>query len=188
MAYVDTDRKVILLYTHKTGTNTIRHILRDHGRIDHVKLIGVNNHPSLDQIKYQRPEIADQIYEYEVYAFYREPIERHLSFMQFASNTSYREPNLTMMQWYDKYGFFVPQIRWIKHDTVNINLLDYRNFDAEVTKIMDRVGISVATPLPVHNASGNTKTVNDLSEEEVVFLKNLLKDDYDYLESRGIRF
>lgn len=191
MAYLDTERKVIILYTHKTGTNTLRHILRDHGRIDHVRLEGINNHPSLDQIRYQYPEIGEQAYEYEVYAFYRNPIERHLSWMKYVSNSTYREPNLTMMQWYDKYGFFVPQVRWIRHSTVNINLLNYHDFDAEVRRVMGRIGIHIplTETFQKHNASGNTRTEADLTPEEVSFLKDdILKEDYDYLASRGITF
>ena len=190
MAYLDIERKVIILYTHKTGTNTLRHILRNHGRIDHVYLEGVNNHPSLDQIKYQYPEIGKQVYEYDVYAFYRNPIERHLSWMKYASINAIRDPNLTVMEWYDKYGFFVPQVRWIRHSTVEIKLLNYHDFDDEVRGVMEKIEIDIplTETIPKHNASGNTRTEADLLPEEIEFLKEILKEDYDYLASRGITF
>jgi len=185
--YIDQENRIVILYPHKTGTHTIRNILMDHGKIQAIRYFGDNNHPSLEQLRFARPDVPD-ILEYDVYAFYREPVEKFLSFMSHNYRHFLMRPMNTVMNYVMEYGMFTPQVRWLKHDTVNINLLNYENFEPELRTVMNKIGIPETTPIPRLNASPNRKTPADLSSEEIAFIKDLYKEDYDFFTSKGITF
>jgi hypothetical protein len=188
MAYVDTEHRVVILYPHKTGTHTLRKIITDNGRVANVRPVTRGtNHATLNQVK-EWTSIPD-VFEYEVFAFYREPIEKFLSFMAY----NYRdnptmEPVNTVMEYTEKHGYFVKQIRWLSHDIATINLLDYRHFDQELRRVLARVGIQHSDPIPRLNASNNRKKTSDLTTEEVEYIKDLYKEDYEFFDSKGIKF
>lgn len=186
--YIDKENRVVILYPHKTGTTTIRTILLNDNRIDTLRIRNDINHPSLDQLKVLRPDVPD-IYEYEVFAFYREPVEKFMSF--YAWNYMMfplMNPCATVMEYVDKYGYFAHQTRWLKHDTVNIQLLDFANFESELRKVLAKIGIPLTTPIPKTNVSENQRRVSDLSAEEIAFIKNIYKKDYEFFDSKGITF
>lgn len=189
MAYVDKNNKVIILYPHKTGTHTLRQILADQGRVtgvtpeDHK-----TNHPSLDQIIAWVPDLGD-VHEYQVYAFYREPVEKFISWMAYKYGIyPEMEPTNTVMEFVSNYGYCVPQVRWLKHDTVNINLLDYRNFDFELRRVLGLCGIPTNVSIPVLNASSNKRDRSSFTTEELEYLRELFAADYEFFQSQGITF
>jgi hypothetical protein len=185
MAYIDTEREIVVLFPHKTGTNTIRTILKDHGKIPYVKLHGVWSHPTLDYLKAEYPKI----YSYDVYAFYREPVERFMSFVAY----NYRqfplmEPFTTVHDYIGKYGFFAPQTRWLTHHTADIQLLDFRKFDSELRKLLNRLGLPTDIEIPKLNKSDNKKPVSELAPDEIEAIKEVMKDEVDFFASKRIKF
>lgn len=189
MAYLDRERRVIVLYPHKTGTTTLRNILLANGRIPAVKYQGINNHPKLDTLKSDYPDIHD-FYEYDVYAFYREPIERFLSFVSYNyQQFPLMEPYTNVHNYIEKYGYFAPLTRWLKHDKVEVKLLNYHNYEPEMRKLLGILGLPTDVEIPRMNASGNKRTIKDLDESEIAKLKEIYyAEDYEFLASRGITF
>jgi hypothetical protein len=184
MAYVDTQREIVVLFPHKTGTHTLRTILKDHGRIQHVKVQGWN-HPTLDHLRAKYPKI----YSYDVYAFYREPVEKFLSFVAF----NYKElPSMTpytnIHNYIEEYGFFAPQTRWLTHHTADIQLLDFRKFESETRNLLNRLGIPNTIEIPKLNASENRLKPSDLTQSEIDHIKGFYEDDYAFFASKGITF
>lgn len=185
MAYVDTQREVAVLFPHKTGTHTLRTILKDHGKIPYVKQFGVWSHPTLDYLRAEYPKI----YSYDVYAFYREPVERFMSFVAY----NYRqfplmEPYTNAITYIEKYGAFAPQTRWLTHHTADIQLLDFRKFDSEVRKLLNRLGLPTDIEIPKLNASDNRKQVKDMAADEIAAIKDIMKEEVDFFESKRIKF
>lgn len=188
MSYVDVENRVVILYPHRTGTHTIRQVLKDSGKKTLPRYSDVGNHPTLDNIRMHNPHIKD-IYDYDVYAFYREPVEKFMSFIAY----NYKQyplmtPYTNVFDYYSQYGYFAPQVRWLDHHATDIKLLDFSKFESELRKVFARIGIPIDTPIPRLNASDNRKTPADLTQEEIDFIKNLYKEDYDFFRSRGIRF
>jgi hypothetical protein len=187
MAYVDRQHEIIILYPHKTGTHTIRQIITDAGREAGTTPEGhFTNHPSLEQVKEWNPDITN-IYDWDVYAFYRDPIEKFLSFMEYKYIKEPYHERVPILEYHQRLGSFVPQTRWIYHPRVQVKLLDFRRFEDQLRHVLKRVGIFPET-IPVLNASGNSITPADLTTEETEHLKLVYKKDYDYLASRGITF
>jgi hypothetical protein len=188
MAFVDTQHEIIILYPHKTGTHSIRQVLDDAGRVSNVKPVERGtNHPSLEQIKEWRPDITN-IYDYDVYAFYREPCERFLSWMAYKHDQYPElEPTRTVMEFMEKHGACVPQVRWLKHPVVKVKLLDFRDFDNQLRRVLMRVGINTQT-IPVLNTSSNTRKPADMSAEEVSAVKDFFHEDYKFFARRNITF
>src|SRR5512133_3942063 len=81
MAFVDSQRHRILLLPHKTGTTSIRQIIIDQNRASEIKKARKSNHPNLEQLARHNPDIP--IDEFVVYSFYRDPIDKFLSFMAY---------------------------------------------------------------------------------------------------------
>lgn len=187
MAYVDTQHEIIILYPYKTGTHSIRQIMTDNGRSPNGSPPEGTQHPSLEQLKLRRPDITN-IYDWDVYAFYREPVDRFISWMAY-KHKIYPEfaPTNTVMEFIGAHGIIPTQTRWLKHDIVNIKLLDFRNFEAELRRVLRRVGISPQT-IPVLNESPNRRTPSELSAEEIATVKDFFKEDYDFFASKGITF
>ena len=188
MAYVDREREIVVLFPHKTGTHTIRSILKQHGRIDHVKQVGVWSHPTLDWIRSENPDIPN-IYSYDVYAFYREPVDRFMSFVAY----NYRqfplmEPYTNVHNYIEKYGVFAPQTRWLTHPRADIQLLDFRNFDSELRNLLNRLGLPNDIEIPKLNKSDNRRSVASLTADEVQAIKTVMKEEVDFFASRGITF
>jgi hypothetical protein len=188
MAYVDTQHEIIILYPYKTGTHTIRKLIEDSGRASGTTPPErKSNHPTLEQVKEWRPEITN-IYDWDVYSFYREPCERMLSWMAYKHDRYPElEPTSTVMEFMEKHGSCRPQTAWLKHPVVNVKLLDFRNFNAELRRVLGRVGINPQT-IPVLNTSSNTRKPVDMSAEEVDVVKDFFKEDYEFFYSRGITF
>ena len=185
MAYVDTQREIAVLFPHKTGTHTLRTILKDHGKIPHVKLQGVWSHPTLNYLRVEYPKI----YSYDIYAFYREPVERFMSFVAY----NYRqfplmEPYTNALNYIEKYGAFAPQTRWLTHPTADIQLLDFRRFDSEMRNLLNRLGLPTDIEIPKLNASVNRKTVESLAPKEIKAIKSIMKEEVDFFQSKGIKF
>jgi hypothetical protein len=188
MSYINTEKRVVILFPHKTGTHTLRQILQDAGANPEPRYSDVNNHPTLDHLKSINPQIPD-LYEYEVYAFYREPVEKFLSFIAY----NYRqhplmEPYTNVFNYVEQYGYFAPQTRWLKHHTVDVNLLDFSKFEGEMRRLLVRIGITPNVAIPKLNASVGRKTPNDLTPEEIAYIKSMYADDYAFFESKGITF
>jgi hypothetical protein len=188
MAYICKETETIVLYPHKTGTHTLRNILKEHGRIDVIKYSAGNNHPSIDQLRVLRPDMGNPE-KYDVYAFYREPIEKFLSFMAYNYRlNSLMTPTSSVMEYYEMFGHFAPQVRWLKHPTVDVQLLNFHDFENEMRRLFRRINIPVNTPIPKLNESPNRKKPSDLTAEEIAFIKDLYKEDYEFFASKGITF
>lgn len=188
MAYVDSEHKTILLFAQKTGTHTLRQILVDYGKRAVVNDPAVNEHPSLVNFLEDKPFIQAEINQYTVYAFYRNPIEKFLSFVAWHTKNYGIPVYPTVMDYYEEQGYFAPQVRWLKSDLTEIQLLDYANFESEVRKILPSLGIPADATIPTINASGNERKPSDCSTEEIAFLRELYKDDYEFFASKGIVF
>lgn len=189
MAYLHQPSKTIILFPHKTGTWTIRQMLKDAGKIATINVDGINNHPSLDQLIEESYPNFD-LTGYAVFAFYREPVRRFISWVGWV----YRQnPDLPMannvMEHVETYGRCVPQTRWLVSKYAEINLLDFRNFESELRTVLDRIGVPSNVIIPVLNAADEDQRVNyTLTQEETDFIKNLYLADYDLLSTKGITF
>ena len=98
------------------------------------------------------------------------------------------EPYTNIFNYYETYGYFAPQTRWLKHHTVEVKLMDFRNFESEVRTLFSKLDIPADTPIPKLNSGAKKLKPSDLTPEEIKFIKDLYKDDYEFFASKGITF
>lgn len=189
MAIVDTQRKQILLLPYKTGTTSIRQIFIDSGRSADIRKGRKGNHPNIDKLFEFNTDLGD-VSQYEVHAFYRDPVDRLISWTAYNYNKfPFIQKKDTIHEYLANYGIAAYQVRWLKHDTVNINLLDYRKFEVELREVLVKFGVPQNVTIPVLNEGGeNKRPLTSLTADEIQRIKELYVDDYAFFASKGITF
>ena len=150
----------------------------------------------------------EELTEYRIASFWRDPIDRMLSSYGFHQRT---RPDvvgsMTFMEYMEQHGKEVPP-QWMYLTDRNIegvrpfevdlnwewfNFHDYQNefkrlagwFGLTPGEVAPRMFPTVGNEIPYVNVSTHIQ-VEDLSQEEINFVKNTFRTDYELLESEGI--
>jgi len=204
--------RVVFLFNPKTGTNSIHYIFKtknpslDFGKIpERYKTYEVMRnghlHLPLSKIVEIHPDIGEEIREYKIASFYRDPIDRFLSGMDWHTR-KYPEivtPEMTVKEYIEYPMAFVHQYPFLtdrstpyqeRHfDGIDLDwtLLNYHDFENEVLRLADMFKISLNKSEIVRKNEGTTrKYIDDLTQEEISMIKEIYVRDYEYLESQGI--
>jgi hypothetical protein len=177
--------KIAILCTIKTGTTVLRYIFTNPDAAAATDLFEFRHHWTIPQFKDRNPEIANEIDSYELYGFYRDPVERFVSFVNY-NIRKYPDTipaDISYQEFVSEQGMLQHQAKWL--DYPNMNLLDYRKFDFEVLKLMERCNLPMEA-IPKLNVSVGGRTVADLSKKDYDFIKSCCARDYAFLASKGI--
>lgn len=200
------DAKAVLLFNPKTGTRSaIEYFLQPEFR-GHVR-ITQGGHASYQEVA---PAFGEG--EYRVFSFYRCPIERFVSACNYIVSEwhciwgNYPISPETMAKAQAEIRELTPedildvlirvsrgpvlelarcQIEWLGPE---VQLLDFRDFDAELVRLATSLGLEAPTEVPRQNESAPKFCVNDLSPEAIERIKQYYAPDYDFFASRGITF
>ena len=176
------DKEVAILCPTKVGSSSLFEVFTQNPAATVTQL-----RYTVVELKEYEPELAKGIEDYTFYAFYRDPLERFVSsFNHVLRNDETIDRSITGIDLVRSVGYFAPQVKWLGCRQ-NISLLDFRNFEANARKLGSRLGITIGE-FPVVNASVNGKTVADLSQDEIDYVKELYRKDYEFFASKGILF
>lgn len=206
------EKKVAFLYNPKTGSSTMSKLL------EVAKSRSTGHAHELTINKFVKdPE------NYKLYAFYREPVERYISAVNYIKKS--KEGMYQILQYFFGVGFssakvvgydnlsdelrfkidslspikylevflknnlvlpvFYKQISWL--DKPNMTLLDYRDFDNNARFVCNLFDVKV-DKIPWVNQSVKINNVSELNSRDISEIRDYYKEDYVFLESRGIRF
>lgn len=198
--------KTALLLNPKTGTRSAMEYfdrLQFHG---HVRTV----HAGHLSYKEAGPTLGEG--EYKFFSFYRCPVERFVSACNFVVKEWYHiwgsyplnpeikakvQAEIRELTLEDLLGRLVrvehgpvldlarPQTKWLVPE---VQLLDFRDFDAELIRLATSCGLDAPADVPHHNKSPHKFGVNDLSPEFIERIKQHYARDYDFFASQGITF
>lgn len=198
--------KVALLLNPKTGTRTvIEHFVKSQNSQD-VRFLTTGHIPA----KNAHSVLGDD--QYKLYSFYRCPVERFMSAYNFVISEwkyiwdDYPISPETMQKAKEEISALTPidiletiikvergpvievaqpQVAWLNDD---VELLDFRDFDAEIVRFASYVGVDLG-PTAFHNNKGTGKvSVDDLTSDEIARIKDYYRKDYEFFASRDIHF
>jgi len=174
--------RIAILCVVKNGTTVLRDVFGNDAR-------DFQHHWNIPQFKENNPELANEIDSYELYGFYRNPVERFISFINY-NIRKYPElitPEVLEAGLYhgfvQEHGNILPQCHWL--DYPNVQLLDFRNFDSLVMDLAKKCNLTV-TEVPKLNVSSGGLIAAELSAEDRDFIKSCCARDYEFFNSRGI--
>jgi hypothetical protein len=177
------DRKICVFENPKTGSITMR------------KLFGkylLNEKVSHETYK-DLGKIVPDAESYEIFCFYRNPLDRYVSAVTFLEAWLPKQnmipyaaqvkeelaaliPNIQNI-------VFVEQVYWL--DFPNVTLLDYNNYENEIRKLGMIFDLDIRE-IPKLNVSSPDK--RELTEKDILELKEVYREDYAFFASRGISF
>ena len=207
MIIFDTTRAVLLLNP-KTGTRSTVEYFKQPQFSGHVRVVFGGHYPHRVVV----PALEEAAREYEFLSFYRCPVERFVSACNFiASEWHYIWGNypinpetmakaqaeiqeltledllevLIRVQRGPVLALARPQTKWFAPE---VQLLDFRDFDAELVRLATSWGFEAPAEVPHLNESPSKFDVNDLSPEFIERIKQYYAADYEFFASRGITF
>lgn len=202
------EKKAIVLFNMKTGSMSLRRFLeRIDSGFDGGNWLGMgrtHSNPFLWMLPKYFPDfdVDNELMNYHVSCFYRDPIDRFLSGMFYAFR---RQPEvdstIRVKKYYEEQGYWGYQYRWLgtlfPHDSwdatpwhpVPIHYYNFHDYDNEVVRLCSDIGITITKDqIPHENSSdGNRLYLKDLTQDEIEFLKELYLPDYLFLASRGLQ-
>ena len=198
--------KMALLLNPKTGTRSAMEYFRQPQFSGHVRN-AYGGHVSYQEAGRVLGEV-----EYEFFSFYRCPVERFVSACNFAvSEWNYiwgdfpirpetmakAQAEIQELTLEDLLEVLIrvqrgpvlalarPQTKWFAPE---VQLLDFRDFDAELVRLATSWGFEAPAEVPHYNESPPKFDVNDLSPEFIERIKQYYAADYEFFASRGITF
>lgn len=182
--YYDAQRKLAFVFPIRTGSTTFYEILKNVG----LSSVSGEKHILIQDALIKMPELKD----YSIYGFFRDPVDRFLSIkrylfqlvkqqvelthpkgMEFLVNEDYENAVLEMP------GYFSKQIEWLNGAT----LLDFKNYNLEVLKVMKMLDIKQVT-IAVNHWTENS---NEIPSQRVIdFVQAQYADDYRLGRERGL--
>jgi hypothetical protein len=199
--------KAVLLLNPKTGTRSA---------VDYFRWIQLHGGPvrvvNGGHITYQEVYLALGDDGYPVFSFYRCPVERFMSAYNYIVSEwhliwgNYPISPEIMAKAQAEIQELTPedildvmvrvergpvmdlsrlQTKWL---VPKVQLLDFRDFDAELVRLATSMGLDPPAHVP-HNNKGVTKfCADDLSPETIDRIKQHYAQDYEFFASRGITF
>ena len=201
--------KAVLLLNPKTGTRSIVDYFSQPRFRDHANVVNGGHVPYREVINIHG---KDGYQGYQLFAFYRCPIERFVSACNYIVSQWNRiwadyplNPetkatvqaeirDLTMEGFLDMiiHGNRGPVLDLARFQTdyfgPNIQLLNFHDFDAEFTRLTTLLGLSGPAKAPHHNERFPKFCINDLSPELIERIKQYYAPDYAFFAIRGITF
>lgn len=198
--------KAAVLLPPKTGTRTLVGMCTRPQIIDYVSCMRDMH------VKYaQRHQILKDADEYQLYAFYRCPVDRVVSNYRYSVREWSRLGSLpiakevvdevvrqvnaiTLSEYlgliedqvkYPTLDLAIPQIHWVGPE---VELLNFHSFDAELTRLQRLLGCPIPTSMPVSNDTDSKQYTNTVTSDDVARIKRIYAEDYDFFGSRGITF
>lgn len=211
---IDKSKKLGVFLIPKTGTSSLFRLFKPYSS----NSVQVNsNHASWSDICKE----YDKFDGYQFFAFYREPISRFQSAVNYVKRTLYRE---TLQYFYDdlnmscarvdpydtlepelkekierihpfdllhhlhlsKSPTFKKQIHWLDHP-INITYLNYHDYDNEVRRLLNEFDLPIKD-IPRYNQSVSVPNTDVLTDNDVMYLREYYREDYDFFASKGITF
>lgn len=180
---VSNARKVGLLLNPRTGSKSLFKMFKD--RVPTNGAFGITfAYPDIDNpipLSVAKLETAfnARFDNFKIYGFYRDPVDRFLSMEAFVNRKGLPENR--------KWTLF-HQHRYL--DAPNVELLDFRNFENEVVRVMGEFGFTI-TPADVEHVVHPDETPrsrDELTGDELAEIYRRFRADYDFLASRGVAF
>lgn len=198
------NRKFAVLHNPKTGSVTVSHVFRnqtlDENKHDHV----VYSNPDYRLFSFFRDPVERYISAFNyikrlhysaielLHYFYGEKIScaKVMPYDEFTEDQKNKIDNVSPIQYFDHFvakkcgGIpFAFQTYWL--DRPNMTLLDYRNFDMELTRLCKEFDFEPDL-IPRMNESRSRHKVSDLIEDEYNKIANFYQQDYDFLRKSKI--
>jgi hypothetical protein len=199
--------KVAIILPPKTGTRTIINIAQKDLYSDNI-VWSDEQHLKYKDIPTDFREIS------KLYAFYRCPVDRFLSNYAYSvhiwaltaevipfcssqinaiKNISI-EDYLSLLEAQDFNGsatlltldLAAPQVAWLNVD--GIELLNFKNFEEELTKISVELYGQPISEVPVFNTSTGSTYYSSLTADSINRIKNLYSQDYSFFSNNNITF
>jgi hypothetical protein len=201
------DKKSIILFNMKAGSMSLRNIF---GGLDPGFMRGnvgnpdTHNNAFLWMLPKLFPDfdVENELMEYHVGCFYRDPIDRFLSGMAYflRVHTEF-DPNLRPIKYFEECGTWGYQYRWLgslySHDSWNgtpwhpvpIHYYNFHDFENEVKRLASDIGFTLRSDqiARVNSSEGNRLHYEDLTQTEIDFLKEYYDPDYKFLASKGLK-
>lgn len=151
-----------------------------------------------DQEKYQ---------DYDVYAFYRDPVERFVSSLNYSGRAHFIESNIKfinqeltpidaieLLRESNEHKtilrhniLFTKQSHWYSHP--RIIPLNFHDINNEINRVLSDFGQPTIQEIPKVNQSiKKNYKVEDLTSEDVQEIREYYSDDYDFFRGRNLSF
>ena len=194
--------KLIVLFNTKTGSKSLRQVMINRGGFNVGD--GLHHNTPLWRITTLYPDfdVDNQLMNYRVICFYRDPIDRHLSGMAWYLEHYNLDTNMSVDQFLDEHGFLGYQFCWLANilpsagpnwnatpwHPVPIELYNFHDFDNEVVRIAASIGVNMnPNQVPKINESTQRKYLEDLTQAEIDRLKEQYAPDYAFFASKNIQ-
>lgn len=157
-----------------------------------VSVIGAKHHDLPVNVKISEP--------YEIYGFFRNPLDRFLSLLKFMKNQIHKWGNFRLaiglsenqiralsydelLDAFPKYEtlmdvYFLPQSEWLKA----ANLLDFNNYTQEILRVAKMLG---QTQVLVGKLNESTPSDEVPSQRVIDFVQSYYADDYRLWQERA---
>lgn len=173
------NHKIAVLLNPRTGTASLTKVLMEIPGAIKTK----SQHASFQQGKEWLPEITDWS-DYTMYCFYRDPIDRWLSFAHYRTRvTKYDVGDIMGLP---RFPVRL-QTRFLVDSEKEIKLLDFENYENEVRKLTNLLDYTIPYDIPKHHTSINRDDVSVFNEETLSVFKIAYKEDYEFFASKDIK-
>ena len=229
---LSSEKKVIMLFVPRTGTNTLRTMFKNTGipltvcDESHTGYANLAEVISMDQYsiedKFGIPNL-EALAEYKIYSFCRDPFDRCISIVnylrrgkqcskffhafygdEFPISCSYRKPyaewtdemrqmcdSVPMIEVFRKFKWYMERgvygkthKRWLEGNVIPLRFEDYDN---EVSKVLIELGVDPSTvTIPHINPSTTIPEYDALSPLEEAEIREYMREDYEFLASKGV--
>lgn len=194
---INRNLRIIVLFNAKTASKSLREVMLTRAGFDVGD--GLHHNSPLWRLPNLYPDfdIENELMNYRVITFYRDPIDRHLSGMAWYLERYGLNTNMSIDEFLDEHGVITWQYMWLANippgsDTpwhpVPIELYNFHDFANEVVRIADSLGFTIrANQVPHLNESPTRKYLADLTQAEIDRLKQEYALDYQFFASRNIQ-
>lgn len=130
------------------------------------------------------------ISDYTVFSFYREPVDWFLSAVKYKTNTQWNlgfHINMSPRAFYERSDLSEGQYPFLC--APKTELFNFHDFDNETVRMFGLLGIEI-TPqdIPKINNEPPKEQRGPLSEAELSRIRHYWRRDFEFFESRGIKF
>lgn len=139
---------------------------------------------------------TENLDEYRVLAFYRNPIERFLSIAAYRGNEGRHDGEFHPRMSPRAYAERCEDILYLQSthlDVPNIELFDFDDFERETVRFFGELGVEISLKdIPKDDSDkelkDNRRSRAELRDKEIAQIHKYWAEDYKFFESKGIEF